>query len=704
MKTIRLLFYTALLTFISAGQAEVFGVVRTASNSAGLKSALSAANAGDTIKLLGNVIYQPGGIGSEDIAFNVTKAVTIIGGWQPGFATRVPANKSILSGNYNGANPVYNRAVPSLTGLDDNAHQIIVWNAPSKSQSKLDGVIITGGGGATTINNATGLTLLQGNLDIVNTTFTHNKRALHVYGVETHLKIDSCTFTENYSGTFGTAVTLLKSVEAIITNSVFDNNGAAHSPIYLNNGAYLTVSHSTFKNNLITTQGGAMIGVNGSTSEAKIMFSTFAGNMRAFAGNAGDISAVLAYKGKAEAYHCTFIGNAVQGETLHAKGSGAKITYGGNVFLGNTTNNSKAKAYIKTSEGATYTNSGYNVFNTGAGAGIAGANDVTNIPSSGVNKYFAGGTPSDSLYTALLTQPATGFTPVIMPAGSDSANLIIVPKATTEAWVSSVWGAPPATLTDQRNVTMEATDNKYFAGAVNPKSSGVTLDLTVFLQGVTQANGTMTNYIQTATGYSNLFPYPMLPTTDPYSGNVTFADINNTSIAGAVVDWIQVEIWQIVNPSTKIILEEKALLLRPNGKIVDIDGSNPSFQPRTGPVRIVIKHRNHLGVMSNAITSFTGTVTYNFSSAVSQSEAGTGAPMVKNNAANVWCLWAGDVISDGAIDATDRSVFTISYTRMEEEEYLNTDLNMDGAVDALDYSLMNVNFNEMIESILFDFF
>ena len=40
------------------------------------------------------------------------------------------------------------------------------------------------------------------------------------------------------------------------------------------------------------------------------------------------------------------------------------------------------------------------------------------------------------------------------------------------------------------------------------------------------------------------------------------AGINNVAAAGAVVDWIQVEEWQILSPLTKTVLEEKSLLLR----------------------------------------------------------------------------------------------------------------------------------------------
>ena len=239
-----------------------------------------------------------------------------------------------------------------------------------------------------------------------------------------------------------------------------------------------------------------------------------------------------------------------------------------------------------------------------------------------------------------------------------------------------------------------------YAGIDDSGSGNVSLNLTVFLQGVTQSNGTMTNYIQVPG--SSLFSQPRLPATDPYSGNTTFSGINNVGAAGAVVDWIQVEIWSVnMGTYSRTILDEKALLLRPNGTIVDTDGNAPKFQPQTGAVRIVIKHRNHLGVMSNEISSFTGSITYDFSSAVSQSVTGYGNPMV--NVGGKWALWAGDVNVDGTIDPLDFSEVNTVFGLGSEDGYLKTDLNMDGAVDPLDFATINTVFNMGIESILFDF-
>ena len=467
MKTTRLFFFAIFLCLLIGGHTEVLGADKTASTSAELQTVLSGALPGDVIKLRGGVTYTPDAAATNKTSvFRVNTNVTISGGWDAGFTTRNSSNPSILSGDY-GTASVYNRApVPTITNSATNANQVLIWTAPAASQSKLDGVIIRGGSGATTNNNATGLTLVSGNLEIVNTQFRLNKRALYA-GAGSTLRLDSCTFTQNFNGTFGTAITLIGNANALVTNSIFDNNGATNSPIYLNNGAQITISASTFSNNLITTLSGTVIGVNGSSSLARIIYSTFVSNMRSGLGNAHDISAALAYGGQVISHHCTFVGNAVQGEVLHARGSGSRITYGGNAFLGNTTNVLTMNAYVNISNGGNYTNNGYNVLNTSGGGFTGIGGDVINVAPNAVQNYFAGGTYSSSLYTPALIKPSTSFTSVVMPSGSTYEGLIVVPEAQTQSWLTTFWGAYAGHLHDQRNVPLVLKSGNYYAGAVN---------------------------------------------------------------------------------------------------------------------------------------------------------------------------------------------------------------------------------------------
>lgn len=118
---------------------------------------------------------------------------------------------------------------------------------------------------------------------------------------------------------------------------------------------------------------------------------------------------------------------------------------------------------------------------------------------------------------------------------------------------------------------------------------GKTIQLKVFLQGA--FNGTdMDNTLQV----SNL-----IPTNNPYGSSETVS-----SLAADVVDWVTIEIRDAANSAT--ILANRAALLRKDGQVVDLDGSlGVSFTGLTASSGYVaVRHRNHLGVMTDNVISF----------------------------------------------------------------------------------------------------
>lgn len=217
--------------------------------------------------------------------------------------------------------------------------------------------------------------------------------------------------------------------------------------------------------------------------------------------------------------------------------------------------------------------------------------------------------------------------------------------------------------------------------------AGPQLEVKVALQGVvtTKVDGNiMRTDLQTYFGDTGL-----LPTTSPYGDLATCPDINNTSKIDDVVDWVKVEVRDAVDPS--ILLESKSLLLGATGFVINLDGtSQPSFTSQSKAVRIVIKHRNHLAVMSNPIQDFSsGVVSYDFTTALSQASNAFGDPpqMVQKN--NIWCMWVGDVnaVQDLGIEGTD---FNEVYKICKEspfDTYSISDVNMDGGVDGNDFNL-----------------
>ena len=123
--------------------------------------------------------------------------------------------------------------------------------------------------------------------------------------------------------------------------------------------------------------------------------------------------------------------------------------------------------------------------------------------------------------------------------------------------------------------SLEATENIVY------------LKCKVFLEGPYDANNQM-------------FTLLNVPTTSPYSENPRTID----SMPNNIVDWVLVQLRK--TPSGNAIVS-KSVLLRKDGYLVDDDGTTLEI-PLNAPddnYYIVIKHRNHLKIMSKTAQSFT---------------------------------------------------------------------------------------------------
>lgn len=228
------------------------------------------------------------------------------------------------------------------------------------------------------------------------------------------------------------------------------------------------------------------------------------------------------------------------------------------------------------------------------------------------------------------------------------------------------------------------------------------LNLKLFLQGPMTSATEMSNLIQTHSGGE--LPGLHLPTQDPYGQGATYAQIDNINgPAGKVVDWIKVEIWgnvDVVN-HTRTLLQTKALLLKTDGSVVDVDGQAPVFSSiGTSAVHIAVYHRNHLPVVSRAVTPVDGKISYDFTTAVSQAltTVDVSGPQLTSKS-GVWALYGGDLADDiGSIDFLDNMSFSVDFGQQKAEEYLKSDLNMDGYVDFLDNQILKTNFGLNIDS------
>jgi uncharacterized repeat protein (TIGR01451 family) len=186
----------------------------------------------------------------------------------------------------------------------------------------------------------------------------------------------------------------------------------------------------------------------------------------------------------------------------------------------------------------------------------------------------------------------------------------------------------------------------------------------------------------------------LIPLSEPYTalgyvhmnsgGETTTAPVLSTTGDDAIVDWVVVELRSNTAPYS--VLATKSALLQRDGDVVHSSGTGPVlFNLTAGDYRVAIRHRNHLGVMTDAsLVLSTVTTVVDFSEAStltygSDAQATVGTRQV---------LWAGDSAGDGDLKYTgtnnDRDLILqeIGGTAPTSTStgYLREDVNMDGVV------------------------
>ena len=146
----------------------------------------------------------------------------------------------------------------------------------------------------------------------------------------------------------------------------------------------------------------------------------------------------------------------------------------------------------------------------------------------------------------------------------------------------------------------------------------------------------------------------LIPTTSPYLGGLTTANTTTSLVLGvtganAIVDWVFVELRS--GTDSTLIVDSRSALIQRDGDIVDVDGTGSVIfnLANTGQYYLVVKHRNHLGVMSVKtpmnnicqVIDFQQVSTPNFNKDVLNN---SNKPQV--NVQQGKALWAGNALDD----------------------------------------------------------
>ncbi len=253
----------------------------------------------------------------------------------------------------------------------------------------------------------------------------------------------------------------------------------------------------------------------------------------------------------------------------------------------------------------------------------------------------------------------------------------------------------PANLIGQDFTAVQSSQCIIFSNQFKPISiqgnTGIQVNIKAFLEGPYN-NGLMNDGLRSGNLIPMTEPYTSLPNFTHVNGGNEMVAANVLTAIGnnAIVDWVFIE---LRNGTTNTMVEHtRAALLQRDGDIVDTDGSSPITFPMATASNyfVAIRHRNHLGIMTNAAVSLTNTpATVDFTVG-GTTVFGTDARADLGN--NVWGLFAADVDASGTVDAADRSD---TWNARNQNGYLLMDADMSGTTAASDRSITWNNRNRV---------
>lgn len=200
----------------------------------------------------------------------------------------------------------------------------------------------------------------------------------------------------------------------------------------------------------------------------------------------------------------------------------------------------------------------------------------------------------------------------------------------------------------------------------------------------------------------NLRSSGLLPNNEPYSaigfihngGGFEAVSPSVLSVTGpnAIVDWVFLELRSSTDFTQTV--STRSALLQADGNVVDMDGVSHVFfnNVPAGNYYIVVRHRNHLGLMTPGSLPMSSSIAY-------QHDFSTGSAygvllftdVQKNMGLGKFAMFECDFNQSGTIDAADRS---IAWNYRNQAGYLVQDSNFDGVVDAQERSQVWNNRNK----------
>ena len=611
-----------------------------------LQSALADAIDGEEIWMTGGT-YKPSISGDRFDTFSVNNFVSIYGGFAGNEAAKEDrvygTNETILSGDLNGDDDAIITTENTLRS--DNSYHVISIGALTTTTGEkvvFDRLTISGGNANTVISDIhrTGAAILKD--DVV--------RGLEI--TDCVIKNNSCRFGI-ISSSFGTG----SAAHLTIKRCIIDNNYSGTGTIYaLSSSNFSSVAFSVsientqITNNIATdtnvsigTAGSALFVRAGNVSSATVRIEncTIANNQ--------DVGTFNGYNN----FNRTPI--IAQRTTTSSAASNTTVRVYNSIFYGNTTANGLTSRAISKGNEST-PEPLVEIFNA------IDENNFSNIPvanvtnGSSANPVFTNAANGD--YTLQINSPA-------IDAGDNSAVNSTIDLNGNTRIINSVVDLGPY---------------EYFTSLVVAPQ--------VYLQApMLGVGGTNMNDLLRTGNY--------LPTTSPYADGATCDPaVFSTTGNDAIVDWIWVELRDAAMNTT--VIDSQSALLQRDGNVVATDGvSNLVFNQAQGSYYIVLKHRNHLGIMTNTALNLSQTVTnVDFTDANNQITFGTNAQTTSGMPVGLVAMWSGNANGDTIVQysgTTPDAPSILSQVLNDGGNFLNFptyivtgynayDINMDGSI------------------------
>ena len=478
--------------------------------------------------------------------------------------------------------------------------------------------------------------------------------------------------------------------------SIFSNN--SHEGFNTLGGSNYTLNTVTANSNT-----GSGVDIDNVTGTSSLTSTTATNNLRHGVSVSAGSANVTITGG-------TFTGNGTTGDAttggginIDAEGGSTSthdITINGNV---NSSNNTTAGIYVF-SDNATSNNTIKNVSIGASGSIVLSNNGSVGVSYSGGAGVLIYGAVTNTTQTITAnftkgTAPGGGLLVLGNTTTGGSPSGIVVSGSIFTGYSSTYYAIAlnDGSHGDKCPNNVTASSHNIFTGASTTTQIGALVDdqlvdgtlglvqisasllvqIKVFLQGP-YSGGSMSTALATAGS---------IPTSQPY-GNAPFSysggeNVASTSVftSNNITDWILVELRSTSNGAA---VDRRAALLKNDGTVLDVDGSTGiAFATATsGSYFIVIKHRNHLAVMSTAAVSLPNGSVYDFTTPLSQAYYTSGLNAMATLSSGVYGMWCGDTDASGVVDNGDR-VNTWN-NRNATGVYSGNDTDLSGVVDNQD--------------------